>query len=110
VVDIEPEGREPERYKLLPPSMGFEQEEWFYATDGHGPHYTCVANGVRICVWTDINADGGDWHLQLARPEYHTSNSWTSKTFGEMVDIPIGDALVLMAAIHDLTSGGNNEE
>jgi hypothetical protein len=91
------------RFDLLPPAMGFAGEEWFHENDNHGPHFTCVNNGVRVCVWVDTNPEG-EWHLQLATPRYDVEFSWTGRVEPALVDVPIGEP------IHDLTSGGNNEE
>lgn len=94
---------EPKRLGLLPPSMGFEREEWHNNQNKHGPHYTCIANGRRITVWVDIDPSG-DWHLQLASASYETASAWRDRTVYDTINVPIGEALLLQAAIHELTS------
>jgi hypothetical protein len=98
------------RFPLLPKSMGFPEEEWHDETKEHGPHYTCVVNGVRVCVWVDH--DGEKWHVQYASSGYFTRQRWLDRVENNpLYKTPIiSTELALLAIIYDMTSGGNNEQ
>lgn len=79
----------------LPPSMGFEDEEW-HKPDLIRQYYTCKHNRRRVYVWGNNDL----WHVQLALGARFELCDSTP------IEVQPPDPFLLKLAIIDLTMKG----
>lgn len=99
----------------LPPSMGFQHEE-YYNGNWCVPYYTCLVGPFRIYVYHPGGLSAEGWVIE--RKVDDPKKTHASQFFGVDVvaepkamvfHMPIIDPLACMAIINDITSESNND-
>lgn len=94
--------------------LGFADERIIHLRENSIPLYTCVVNNKRVFVWRANTVEEWyvEWHpretKELSDKELY--DIFIRDDLDRWDSIPAGDMLVLVGMIHQLTSGGNDDQ